>query len=191
MTSNTVIPDDMSFEDAQAAFNSNSTSIQIDCDFGGRIAPFPVYVGEPKADSHPLHHQAHWLQVERGGTIPPDVMASFETLQKIARENEVSFQMLCVYAFGEAQNGQNAEGEAGGDAFAMSPPETPEVIRPEPEDETFEPEQRNDADADAAAVMAAFGAQPQPTPVSHQEKVSQARDEDEQNPPHSTPPIQG
>ncbi|MCH2548341.1 MAG: DUF2610 domain-containing protein, partial [Alphaproteobacteria bacterium] len=76
----------------------------IPCDFGGRKAPFPIYVGEPKADSHPLHHQSWWLSSERGGSIPQEVMDSFEKLHTIAKENNVSFEELCVYAMGEALN---------------------------------------------------------------------------------------
>lgn len=131
--------DNMTAEEAQAYFDTHSTSIQIDCDFGGRIAPFPVYVGEPKDDAHPLQHQAHWLQAERGGTIPPDVMESFSTLQKIAKENNVSFQMLCVYAFGEVR--ANREAQKNQEAAAMqegapqyqsgySPPNTPGYVPP-------------------------------------------------------------
>lgn len=74
----------------------------IPCDFGGRKAPFPIYVGEPKPDAHPLHYQAWWLSSERGGSIPQEVMDSFEKLHTIAKENNVSFEELCVYAMGEA-----------------------------------------------------------------------------------------
>lgn len=80
----------------------------IPCDFGGRKAPFPIYVGEPKADAHPLQHQSSWLSSERGGSIPQEVMDSFEKLHKIAMENNVSFEELCVYAMGEAMSGDAA-----------------------------------------------------------------------------------
>ena len=74
----------------------------IPCDFGGKKVPFPLYIGEPKPDTHPLHHQAWWLSDARGGTIPPDVMESFEKLHAIAMENNVNFEELCVYAMDEA-----------------------------------------------------------------------------------------
>lgn len=168
MSNMTTLPEEMTPEQAVQFLNSNSTSITIDCDFGGRIAPFPVYVGDPKDDSHPLHHQATWLQSERGGTIPGDVMESFSTLQKIARENKVSLQMLCLYAFGEAQNKPvDANGDSGGDSAYLSPPETPEVIRqdtPEPETQSS---YQSQADADAAAVMAAAS--------PYQQRVEQSR----------------
>ena len=72
----------------------------IPCDFGGAKAPFHIYVGEPSPDIHPLFFQSVWLSTKRGGTIPPEVMDSFGKLQKIAVENGVSFEELCVYALG-------------------------------------------------------------------------------------------
>lgn len=96
----------------------------IPCDFGGRKAPFPIYVGEPKADSHPLHHQSWWLNSERGGSIPQEVMDSFEKLHKIALENNVSFEELCVYAMGEALGAQTSDGAN------LSPPPAPPADEP-------------------------------------------------------------
>jgi hypothetical protein len=72
----------------------------IPCDFDGVKAPFHIYVGSPCADEHPLHYQSQWLQSERGGAIPPEVMESFEKLHTIAIDNGVSFEELCVYALG-------------------------------------------------------------------------------------------
>ena len=56
-----------------------------------------------------MQHQAWWLSTIRGGTIPQEVMDSFERLHKIALENNVSFEDLCVYAMGTAAA---EEGEA-------------------------------------------------------------------------------
>ncbi len=81
----------------------------IPCDFGGVKHPFHVYIGEPHPKKHPLQNQAWWLSSERGGTIPQDVMDSFEKLFKIAQENNVSFEDLCVYALGNAQEEKAAE----------------------------------------------------------------------------------
>lgn len=83
----------------------------IPCDFGGKRAPFHVYIGEPNPKNHPLHFQADWLSKERGGTIPPEVMESFDKLHKISIEQGVSFEELCVYALGAAFN-NNAAGAA-------------------------------------------------------------------------------
>lgn len=74
----------------------------IPCDFGGKRAPFHVYIGEPNPKNHPLHWQADWLSSNRGGTIPAEVMESFEKLHKISQEQNVSFEELCVYALGAA-----------------------------------------------------------------------------------------
>lgn len=83
----------------------------VPCDFGGRKAPFPVYVGMPKDDNHPLHFQAWWLSTMRGGIIPQPVMDSFARLHKVALEHNVPFEDLCVYALKEikALEGQPAE----------------------------------------------------------------------------------
>ncbi len=74
----------------------------IPCDFGGKRSPFHVYIGEPNPKNHPLQFQADWLSKERGGAIPPEVMESFEKLHKISIEQDVSFEELCVYALGAA-----------------------------------------------------------------------------------------
>jgi len=76
----------------------------IPCDFNGVKAPFNIYVGEVGPGIHPLQFQADWLSRERGGTIPAEVMDSFQKLADIAKENNVSFEELCVYALGTASN---------------------------------------------------------------------------------------
>ncbi len=98
----------------------------IPCDFGGRKTPFPLYVGEPKTDNHPLHFQAWWLSAERGGTIPQEVMDSFEKLHNIAKENNVSFEELCVFAMGEASKDQTKPAEA------QQAPSAPKLDTPQP-----------------------------------------------------------
>lgn len=85
----------------------------VPCDFGGTKHPFHVYIGEPHPKKHPLQNQAAWLSSERGGTIPQDVMDSFEKLFKISQENNVSFEDLCVYALGNAQGEGGAAKEGG------------------------------------------------------------------------------
>lgn len=82
----------------------------IPCDFAGVKAPFNIYVGEPRPGKHPLQHQSSWLSRERGGTIPQEVMDSFQKLLDISTENGVSFEELCVYALGENAGGENAGG---------------------------------------------------------------------------------
>ncbi len=80
----------------------------INCDFGGQMAPFTICVGEPEAGHHPLHFQAEWLSKERGGTVPPQVMDAVQKLKDLSKENNVSFEELCVYALGAAQQEKDA-----------------------------------------------------------------------------------
>ncbi len=86
----------------------------IPCDFGGQKANFDFYIGEPKDGNHPLQNQSAWLSKERGGSVPQSVMDSFAKLLKLAKENNVSFEELCVYAMDEAYKDLNAN--AGGGA---------------------------------------------------------------------------
>lgn len=75
----------------------------IPCSFGPLTVPFPMYVGEPVwDDTHPLEQQAAWLERERGGQVPTEVMDSFAQLLAIAIEHNVSFEELTVYAMDEA-----------------------------------------------------------------------------------------
>lgn len=111
----------------------------VPCDFNGVKHPFHVYIGEPHPKKHPLQFQAWWLSSERGGTIPQDVMDSFEKLFKISQENNVSFEDLCVYALGTAaeENAQGAPAQAAPQTVEepSKPMDTPGMEKPEePED---------------------------------------------------------
>jgi hypothetical protein len=75
----------------------------VNCDFGGQIAPFTICVGSPEPTHHPLYFQAEWLSKERGGNIPTEIMDALEKLMTLSKENNVSFEELCVYALGAAQ----------------------------------------------------------------------------------------
>lgn len=81
----------------------------VPCNFNGQVAPFTIYIGSPKDGNHPLHFQADWLSKERGGTIPPEVMDSIAKLKDLADKNNVSFEDLCVYALGAAQQEEETE----------------------------------------------------------------------------------
>lgn len=83
----------------------------INCDFGGQMAPQVIWIGNPEPGHHPLYFQADWLQKQKGGTIPPPVMDAVAKLKTLADENNVSFEELCVYALGSAQQEGGAEGE--------------------------------------------------------------------------------
>jgi hypothetical protein len=75
----------------------------INCDFGGQVAPFTIYIGQPELGHHPLHFQADWLSKQRGGTIPAEVMDAVAKLQDLANKNNVLLEELAVYALGSAQ----------------------------------------------------------------------------------------
>lgn len=79
----------------------------INCDFGGQMAPFTIYIGQPESNHHPLHFQADWLSKQRGGNIPPEVMDAIAKLKDLAEKNNVSLEELCVYALGSAQEGDS------------------------------------------------------------------------------------
>jgi|GEM_PF-2174802 len=75
----------------------------IPCNFGSEKHPFAVYVGSYSCKGrHPLEFQARWLSEMRGGAVPSEVMESFHKLLVIAEENAVSFEELCMYALGQA-----------------------------------------------------------------------------------------
>ena len=89
----------------------------INCTFGGTVAPFTVYIGNPEAKHHPLHFQAEWLSKERGGSIPPGIMDSLMKLKELADRNGVPFEELCAYALEAAA----APGALEGDKKGQSP----------------------------------------------------------------------
>lgn len=67
------------------------------------MAPQVIWIGNPEPGHHPLYFQADWLTKQKGGTIPPQVMEAVAKLKKLADDNNVSFEELCVYALGSAQ----------------------------------------------------------------------------------------
>jgi hypothetical protein len=79
----------------------------INCDFGGQIAPFAIYIGNPEPGHHPLHFQADWLSRSRGGTIPGEIMDAIGKLKELADKNNVSLEELCVYSLGAAQQDES------------------------------------------------------------------------------------
>jgi hypothetical protein len=83
----------------------------VPCDFGGQKSPFTIYIGDPEPKHHPLHFQAEWLSKERGGAIPGEVMESIARLKELAENNNISFEDLCVYALGVAQQDEQGEKE--------------------------------------------------------------------------------
>ena len=81
----------------------------VPTDFDGEKYPFNFYVVD-KAKGHPypgIEDQVKWVQTARKGKVPDDVVSSFDKLQKIAWDNNVSFQNLCVYALGAAKEDES------------------------------------------------------------------------------------
>jgi hypothetical protein len=95
----------------------------INCDFGGQLAPFTIYIGKPEPGHHPLHFQADWLSKQRGGMIPGEVMEAVTQLQELAVKNGVSLEELCVYALGTEEEQAALAAETGGGETL--PEETP------------------------------------------------------------------
>jgi hypothetical protein len=83
----------------------------INCDFGGQMSPFTIFIGKPEHSHHPLHFQADWLSKNRGGMIPGDVMDAVSQLQELAVKNDVSLEELCVYALGTEAEQQELEAQ--------------------------------------------------------------------------------
>ena len=83
----------------------------INCDFGGQMSPFAIYIGKPEQNHHPLHFQADWLSKTRGGMIPSEVMEAVTKLQELANKNNVSLEELCVYALGAEEQQAELESE--------------------------------------------------------------------------------
>jgi len=84
----------------------------INCDFGGQMSPFAIYIGKPEGAHHPLHFQADWLSKARGGMIPGEVMEAVTQLQELAEKNGVSLEELCVYALGTEEQQAALEASA-------------------------------------------------------------------------------
>jgi|GEM_PF-3406419 tetratricopeptide (TPR) repeat protein len=94
--------------------------------------PFHLYIFErpPDWQYEGVEDQAIWLEENRGLIVPQDVRDSFIKLEKIAKENNVSFPDLCVYALGNASKpesdasvpvGNTADGNVTVSAEAPSP----------------------------------------------------------------------
>lgn len=90
----------------------------INCDFGGQMSPFTIFIGEPESEHHPLHFQADWLSKQRNGTIPSQVMDAIAKLKELADKNNVSLEELCVYALGSVGADESGAVAAEGEAIA-------------------------------------------------------------------------
>jgi hypothetical protein len=102
--------DSVKFYQQRAGYQSPGMKrFTVPTDFGGVKYPFYVYVLD-RAKEYPytgIRDQVEWVKEARGGKVPEDVITSFDKLQKIAWDNEVSFQDLCIYALGAASKDSN------------------------------------------------------------------------------------
>ena len=73
----------------------------IPCDFSGRKQMITFYIGNAAVGSHPIEFQSKWLSVDKGGTVPPELMQSFARLKEIADKNKIPFEELCSYVIEE------------------------------------------------------------------------------------------
>ncbi len=74
--------------------------------FGTKYA-WHIYIRDPYAGRNPVDDFIHLTEYWTGAVIPQEIQDSFRRLLKIAEENNVSFQDLCVYAIGDANKGKN------------------------------------------------------------------------------------
>ncbi len=79
----------------------------IPCDFGGARSMFEVYLGDATPGMHPLHYQGAWLKENRGGVVERPIWESFGILRRIADQNAVSFEDLCVNTLNAARDDAN------------------------------------------------------------------------------------
>lgn len=79
-------------------------TVPITC--GTVNSPFHVYVWDWNLDEPPTTAQFAWVERARGCEVSDDVVEAFQKLYSIARENNVSFQELTVYALTQASNNE-------------------------------------------------------------------------------------
>jgi hypothetical protein len=81
----------------------------LPCDFaGGQSSPVDFFIGKPMQDKHPLEFQSKWLSSNKDGQVPSNIMNSISLIQKLAHDNNVPFEDLCLYAINLA-NDPNTE----------------------------------------------------------------------------------
>lgn len=93
---------------------------EIVCNFqGGRKETVGFYIGLPEPGHHPIHFQAKWLNGEKGGSVPEDVMKSLQELYNTAKSNNLDFTELCSFALNSATKNQKTVNK-GGNGFTSA-----------------------------------------------------------------------
>lgn len=128
----------------------------INCDFGGQMSPFTIFIGKPEHGHHPLHFQADWLSKARGGMIPGEVMEAVTQLQELAEKNGVSLEELCVYALGTDEQQAALESEAAESSGEMPAEPVQEEYEEEPERHEIDDHHEHDI-AESVEDMASEG----------------------------------
>ncbi len=82
----------------------SSKSYTVPFKFGSRTSKINIYVNEhpPEYPYDGVEDQFIWWKEVRGGIVDTTIRNSFQRLFKIARDNNVSYPLLCKYAFDSA-----------------------------------------------------------------------------------------
>lgn len=97
------------------------TKFNVPCYFAGKKSQVAIYIGEPERTHHPIFFQAKFIQDERGGVIPQEIMDSLAKLKQLAEENGVPFEELCRYALSSlSSNGEVSDSPAPAPQLAQS-----------------------------------------------------------------------
>jgi hypothetical protein len=81
----------------------------VPIEFAGKKYPYFVYVMSGPRGYAEVQDQFRWVEEMRGGKVPQDVRDSFRRLNEIAKENNVDFMELTVYALGTAEKDEKAK----------------------------------------------------------------------------------
>lgn len=100
--------DSLKFYKNRTSYQSNGIKrFTVPTDFNGVKFPLNVYILDRAKEYDTMYtgirDQVQWVWKARQGKVPEDVITSFDKLQKIAWDNNVSFMDLSVYALGAAQ----------------------------------------------------------------------------------------
>lgn len=96
-------------EDRIGPIDDNMKRFTVPITCGTIKSPFHVYVWDWKLDEPPTTAQFAWVEKARGCKVPDDVVEAFEKLYTIARENNVSYSELTVYALNNANKNNSNE----------------------------------------------------------------------------------
>lgn len=81
------------------------------CNFSGRKVPVTLYIGNPSVGSHPLEFQNRWLNKNKGGEVPPEIMESFLKLKQVSDKDRIPFEELVKYVIDELQSSSTLESD--------------------------------------------------------------------------------